>query len=547
MKASDLFLRCLENEGVRTIYGIPGEETTDLMMSLRGSSIEFVVCRHEQAAAFMADFQGRLTGRPGVCLSTLGPGATNLATGVASATLDHSPLVAIVGQASTRRLHQESHQNMDAIRMFEPISKWATSLRDADAIPETIHKAFKLASMEKPGAVVVELPEDIAREDTAETPIPIRDGDLRSGTEEPLVRQALSYLSRARAPIVLAGHGVLRMRAGAELARLVERTGLYVATTFMAKGALSDRNPHCLYTVGLGLRDIVLEAFEQADLVVCVGYDLVEWHPRNWNLGREKVILHLDSRPAETDRHYVPSVEIVGDIAASLRALQEACGPAQVKQKDQFSSLRERMTRDLEEFDQEDVFPARPQRVLRELRSLMADDDILISDVGAHKLWVARQYPTYAPLSCLISNGFCSMGLALPGAIAAKRLFPEKKVVALCGDGGFLMNVQDLITAVRYKTALTVLLWEDGQYGMIKWKQEMAHGRSAGVELLNPDFVRLAESFGCAVARPSDMAGVGSALKAAFRETSRPSVVVVTVDESENLKLTRHLGALVSR
>lgn len=546
MKASDLFIRCLENEGVDTIFGVPGEENADLMISLLNSSIEFIVCRHEQAAAFMADLYGRLTGRPGVCLATLGPGSTNLTTGVASANLDYSPLVAIVGQAGTRRLHKESHQNMDSVSMFKPIAKWVSTVRDPGSIPEVVRKAFKLAAAEKPGAAVIELPEDIAKEETTAAPLPVRHTRHEFGVDIHLVEKALEMIRGAQAPIILVGNGCVRERMGGTrpLLEFIEKTGIYSANTFMGKGALPARHDHNLYCVGLGLKDIVLEAFEESDLVICIGYDMVEWPPDRWNVGRKKGIIHIDTHPAEVDQHYMVDVDISGDIGETIEAMNARLTDGHRKDNPQFAALRDRMTYELRRHDNDPGFPMKPQRILSDLRSVMRDEDIVISDVGAHKMWVARHYPSYKPGTCIISNGFCSMGIALPGAIAAKKLFPKRNVVALCGDGGFLMNVQDLITATRYKIPLTVLIWDDKGYGLIKWKQEMHYCKSSHTDLVNPDFVKLAESFGChgvAIEQPDQLK---PALLEAFERTDRPSIITVPVDYDENLKLTAQFGEL---
>ncbi|MDF1555762.1 MAG: acetolactate synthase large subunit [Deferrisomatales bacterium] len=550
MKAADLFLRCLETEGVRTIYGVPGEENADVMIALLDSPIEFVVCRHEQAAAFMADMHGRLTGEPGVCLATLGPGATNLVTGVASANMDHAPLVAIVGQASTRRLHKQSHQNMDAVRMFQPVTKWASTVRDADNIPEIVHKAFRLARGEKPGATVIELPEDIAKAESSEEPIQVKVRRSRTGVESGRVAEVMQLIAEAEFPLLLLGDGCVRARVGELVEQFVDKTGIYAASTFMGKGALPARHPRCLYCVGLGARDVVLDAFEHADLVITIGYDMVEWHPDRWNTGTTKKIVHIDTRPPEVDRRYNVDLEIIGDLAAALEALLAACGPEQSRRAESYDhhvgEMRRAMTEELHRHDRDTGFPIKPQRILSDLRAVLDDEDILISDVGAHKMWVARHYPTQRAGTCFITNGFCSMGFALPAAISAKRLLPERKVVALCGDGGFLMNVQDLITAVRYRIPITVLLWVDGQYGLIKWKQEAAYGRHSHIDLVNPDFTKLVESFGCQALPVASAEALIPALEQAFATPDRPSVVVVPVDYDENLKLTRRLGEIIS-
>ena len=546
IKASDLLLRCLEREGVNTIFGVPGEENADVMISLLDSPIEFVVCRHEQGAAFMAEVYGRLTGKPGVCLATLGPGATNLVTGVANAHFDRVPLVAVTGQASTDRLHKESHQNMDVVAMFQSITKWNSSIRNAGDIPEVVHKAFKIAAAEKPGAAHIELPEDIAKEKTAVQPFRELNPTRRPAPDMKAVERALALLAEAKLPIILAGNGCVRTRASQRLCTMTEKTGIYSAQTFMGKGAVSDEHERSLYVAGLGTRDHVTEAFEKADLVICIGYDLIEWPPSRWNVGQDKKIIHIDFDPAEVDACYQVDVELVGDLAASMAAINERLGPEHEKDAQLFGHLREHMTEELHEHDADDSFPMKPQRILSDVRAVLGADDILLSDVGAHKMWVARHYPVYRPATCIISNGFCSMGIALPGAISAKRTFPDRQVIGLTGDGGFLMNIQDLATAVQYGISPTILVWEDGEYGLIKWKQEAQFGKHAYIDFTNPDLVRLAEAFGCRGTRVESAADLKPALHQALKEKERPSVVVVPVDNSENLKLTKRLGELVS-
>ncbi len=546
MKASDLFLRCLEAEGVEYIFGVPGEENADMMMSLLDSPIRFILCRHEQGAAFMADLYGRMTGRPGVCLGTLGPGATNLTTGVANADMDNSPVVVITGQGATTRMHKESHQIMDAVAMFEPMTKWANSIRDARNIPEVVRKAFKLAAAEKPGAVHLELPEDIAKADVNDAPIVPGLAPRRPIADAKTIGAALEMIAQARCPIVLAGNGCVRTRVSHQLNRLIDQTGIYAAMTFMGKGAVSDRHAQSLYAAGLGARDHVQGAFERADLVIAVGYDLVEWHPSRWNTGTEKKVLHIDFEPAEVDTAYRPDVEVVGDVAGALALINQGLGDAQRKEPHQFADVRETLHRELElEYADDEGFPVKPQRILADLRKEMRDDDVLISDVGAHKMWVARHYPTYTPNSCVISNGFCSMAIALPGAIATKMVHPERNVVGLCGDGGFLMNVQELATAAQYKVAPVILVWEDGEYGLIKWKQQDQFGKSSHISFRNPDLVELSRAFGCHAQKLKAGDDLRGALREAFAIDDRPSVIIVPVDYDENMKLTRRLGELL--
>ncbi len=548
MKASDLFVKCLETEGVERIFGLPGEENADLMISLIGSSIEFVLCRHEQAAAFMADAYGRLTGKPGVCLATLGPGATNLVTGVADANMDRAPLVAIIGQGTTKRLHKESHQNMDAIAMFEPVSKWAHSIQDAETIPEVVRKAFKLAQMEKPGATVIELPENVAEHEVSLDPMPAM-ATRRSAADWKVVAAAVDLIGEARTPLILAGNGAVRKRASKQLRRLTDKTGIPVVNTFMGKGAVAHDSPNSLFTIGLQGKDHVLKAFAEADLVITVGYDLVEYAPSFWNAKRDKTIVHIDFEPAEIDAAYPVTVDLVADLADALWQLNEKLnekfeGRLPLLDVGRWLPLREVIRRDLNANNHDAGFPVKPQRLISDIRQALGPHDILLSDVGAHKMWISRYYQCIEPNTCLISNGFCSMGFALPGAIGAKYAQPEAKVVAVCGDAGFLMNVQDLETAVRKKIAFVCVVWLDGEYGLIKWKQQnQFDGRHSELAFSNPDMEMLARSFGMWGRHAKSADEFASALDEALN-VDGPALLAVDVDYSENRKLTERLGEI---
>ncbi len=545
MKASDLFVRCLEMEGVERIFGVPGEENADMMMSLLDSKIEFVLCRHEQGAAFMADAYGRLTGKAGVCLATLGPGATNLVTGIADANMDRAPLVAIIGQASTGRLHKESHQNMDSIAMFRPITKWAHSVYDAENIPELVRKAFKLAEAEKPGATVLELPEDIAKEKTSREPLtPVK--TRRPAADHKAIAQAVELIGEARNPIILAGNGTVRKRAAKQLQRLAHKAGIGVVNTFMGKGAVPMSDEHCLFTMGLQGRDYINLAMDEADLVIAAGYDLVEYSPEFWNHG-EKKIIHIDFDPAEIDDAFPVTVDIASDVADALWQINEQLNVRfgdklplfDIKQR---AKLRSAILDDFGQEKDDKGFPMKPQRILWDVRQALGPADILLSDVGAHKMWISRYYQCEDANTCLISNGFCTMGFALPGAIGAKFAHPDRKVMAICGDAGFLMNVQELETAVRLKVPLVCMVWCDGEYGLIKWKQQnQFNGRHSDLAFTNPDFELLAKSFGMwgrAVTGPGQLAGV---LEEALAQDG-PALIGVPVDYGENTKLTKRLG-----
>jgi acetolactate synthase-1/2/3 large subunit len=556
--AAELLVACLEAEGCEIAFGVPGEETLDILDALsRSERIRHVTTRHEQGAAFMADVHGRLTGRAAVALATLGPGATNLLTGIADAYLDRSPLVAITGQAGSDKLHKEAHQVVDVVEMFRPVTKWNTRVERVEAIPEIVRKAFRVAELEKPGPTHVELPENLARlvPEGGDAIRPLRRG--RTYFPEPTdeaIDHAARLIAASERPIVLAGNGVLRRRAAPELRAFARGLHVPVAATFMGKGAVDDRSHLSLMAVGLQARDHVMTGFDRADLVLCVGYDLVEYAPARWNPDGTKRIIHLDTQPAEVDAAYQPEVELVGDIGGTLERLLAAVLPHGVggrtaserhaaKEILVNADLRTELLRDLEVCTDDRSYPIKPQRAIYELRRALEPDDIVVSDVGAHKIWVARLYQAYEPNTVIISNGFAAMGIAVPGAIAAKLVHPERKVVALCGDGGFLMNSQELETAKRVGAAITVVVWRDDGYGLIDWKQRNAFGRPFAVEFGNPDLVAYAESFGIPGFRPETADALYPTLMRAL-EVEGPAVVDVPIDYAENVRLTEHLGAL---
>lgn len=547
-KASDLFVKCLEAEGVSYIFGVPGEENADLMMSLAGSGIKFILCRHEQSAAFMADVYGRLTGKAGVCLSTLGPGVTNLVTGLADANMDRAPVVAIIGQGSTKRLHKESHQNMDAIAMVKPIAKWAQSIVDEETIPEVIRKAFKIAEAEKPGVSVIELPEDIAKRTVSVGPMSAYK-TRRPAADHKAVAQAVDIIRSAKRPIILAGNGAIRKRASRQLVKMAHKTGIPVVNTFMGKGAIPMNDEHCLFTMGLQSRDHINHAMDICDVVITVGYDFVEYSPHFWNSSMDKLIVHIDFMPAEVDAHYPVAVEVVGDIADALWQINMAfesmdAGVEPAFDVSKWGGLRSAICEDFNMESRDVSFPIKPQRILSDVRKYLGADDYLLSDVGAHKMWISRYYQCYSPNTCLISNGFCSMGFAVPGAIGAKLACPDKKVLAICGDAGFMMNVQELETAVRLGLNVVYMIWDDGEYGLIKWKQQNQFGgRHCDLGFGNPDWKLLAQAFGMWGTVLSDAESLESVLSEAFSQNG-PALIAVPVDYGENIKLTERLGKL---
>jgi acetolactate synthase-1/2/3 large subunit len=540
MNGAQLLIRCLENEGVEYVFGLPGEEVMGLLDALADSSIRFVTTRHEAGAAFMADVYGRLTGKAGVCLATLGPGATNLATGVADAYLDRSPLVAITGQVSLNRVHKQWHQYIDVPVLFQPITKWNVQVERPEVIPEVVRRAFRLAQMERPGATHIELPENVAAEEVGGEPIPVRPLAYPPPRPE-AVRRAAALIRGASAPIIIAGNGVLRRNASRELLALAEKVHLPVAHTFMGKGAIDYRHHLSLMAVGLQDRDWVMCGLDQADVVVTVGYDAVEYAPSFWNAHKDKRIIHLDNVPSEVEEHYAPEVEIVADLRESLWALAEACEG--MRPFPRHAALRELILDELAHFSGDDAFPMKPQRVVSDLRQALGEEDILISDVGAHKLWLARLYPATHPNTVLISNGFAAMGIALPGAIAAKLVQPQRRVVAVVGDGSFLMTAAELETAKRLGTPLVTVVWVDGAYGLIQWKQLVHFQREFGVTFGNPDYAAYARSFGLPGFRVERAGDFLPTLRQAMA-LQEPSVIEVPVDYGENLHLTEKLGYL---
>jgi acetolactate synthase-1/2/3 large subunit len=546
VKASDLFVKCLEAEGIEYIFGVPGEENADFMMSLEGSEqIKFILTRHEQGAAFMAEVYGRLTGNPAGCLGTLGPGATNLITGVADSNMDRSPMLVLTGQGSSKRLHKESHQVMNVVAMFDPVTKWATTIRHADTIPEVVRKAVRVARGEKPGAVLIELPEDLAKSQTDMSPMTPR-RYRRPGPDDKIVDRAFDLLKKSRQPLILAGNGCIRRRASKQLRLFCEKTGIGAVSTFMAKGCVDMDADYSLYTIGLGARDLIACAVEESDLVISLGFDMVEYHPWLWNPQGDKPIIHADFLPAEIDRCYHPQVELIGDLAHTLWMFNERVdrdGGLEFDLKRQ-RRIRQIMSEDLAEHRDDDTEGSiRPQKVLWDAREVMGPHDILLSDVGAHKMWIARHYHCHEPNTCLMPNGFCSMGFALPGSIAANLVFPDRRVLAICGDGGFMMNVQEMETARRLDSNIVVMVWEDHGYGLIAWKQDNEFKRHTDLSFGNPDWLKLAEAFGWKghrVERSRDLKGV---LQQAFDEAG-PSLVVLPIDYNENRKLTEKLGQI---
>jgi len=545
MKASDLFVKCLETEDIEYIFGVPGEENADFMISLEKSGkIKFILTRHEQGAAFMAEVYGRLTGNPAGCLGTLGPGATNLITGVADANMDRAPMLVLTGQGDSQRLHKESHQIMDVVAMFRPVTKWAQTVFHPDNIPEIVRKAVRLARTEKPGACLIELPEDIAERDATTQPIEPR-RFRRPVADDKIVDKAWEAICSAKRPIILAGNGCIRRRATKQLREFVDKTGIGVISTFMAKGCVDMDADECCYTIGLGSKDYPAILIERSDLVISLGYDMVEYHPKLWNPNEEHRIVHADFIPAEIDENYQIEVEVVGDLAHTLWMLNERANAGGFD----FDNSLARKTRKLmkEDFethaDDDTKGKIRPQKALWDARQVLGPDDILLTDVGAHKMWVARYYHCHEPNTCLIPNGFCSMGFSLPGAIAAAFVHPDRRIMGVAGDAAFLMNVQEMETARRFDLDFTMFIWEDFEYGLIAWKQWANFGHHTDLKFGNPDWVKLAESFGWNAFRCENSKDLKGTLEESF-DAKGPSLVVIPIDYAENRKLTKRLGEI---
>ena len=538
LNTAQLLVKCLEEEGVKYIFGIPGEENLEVMNALTNSSIKFITTRHEQGAAFMADVYGRLTGQAGVCLSTLGPGATNLVTGVADAHSDGAPIIAITGQVGTERIHITSHQFLDLCKMFEPITKRSKMIVRPDTVNEIVRIAFKYAESEKPGACHIDLPVNIAK--------------MSVGFEKPLkkkiapkefaslntIEDAASEIFKSKSPVILAGSSAVRANASKSLTSFATNLKIPVIETMMSKGIIPCDNVYHMGTIGIPWKDYVNMIIEHADLVIAVGYDIVEYAPMKWNEKGDKKIIHIDTRPAHINKLYQPLVEVVGDISQSLENIEKRTS---AKEEPEFPlKIKEKIKNELAEYADDNAFPMKPQRILADVRKVMGKEDIVISDVGAHKMWIARHYNCYTPNTCIISNGFATMGIGVPGAIAAKLINPDKKVLTITGDGGFMMNSQEIETAIRIGTPIVILIFNDSNYGLIKWKQLSQYGKDCYVDFSNPDFVKLAEAMNAKGYRINKAEELIPALEDAFKQNI-PCIIDCKVDYEENIKLTEHL------
>lgn len=534
MKASDLLVSALEVEGVRYVFGVPGEENLDFLESLRTSPIEFVVTRHEQAAGFMAATWGRLTGKPGVCLSTLGPGATNLTTAVAYSLLGGMPLVCITGQKPIKESKQGRFQILDVVRMMEPITKFSKQVVDANNLPRLVRECFRIAHQEKPGPVHLELPEDIAREHVDRQPFPVTDVKPPAASDTAL-HHAADMIASAERPIVCIAAGANRDKTLGVLEGFIDKTGLYFVTTQMGKGAIDERHPRFLGTTALSSGDYTHDALDAADVVLMIGHDLSEKPPFFMEAGGKQVI-HLNEHEAEVDDLYFPQHEVLGCTAANTRSLSELISPSPRWETAYFERVRAAWQEKVLEAPAHDTFPLVPQRVVREVRAALPSDAIVSLDNGIYKIWFARNYPAHMPNTLLLDNALASMGAGLPAAIGAKFVYPERQAVAVCGDGGFMMSSQELETAVRYGLDLAVVVLRDDAYGMIRWKQVADGFDDFGMTFGNPDFVAYAESYGAHGHRVTEVGGLEEALRTCCTRGG-VHLIEVPVDYSENQRV----------
>ena len=545
MKASDLFVRALEAEGVEHVFAIPGEENLDLLESLRGSNIKLVITRHEQAAGFMASTYGRLTGKAGVCMSTLGPGATNLVTAAAYAQLGAMPMVMITGQKPINTSKQGQFQIIDVVDMMRPLTKFTKQVVSGDSIPTRIRESFRLAQEERPGATHLELPEDIAREHST-MPVTEPSATRRPIAEDKAICKAIEAIKGARKPLLLAGAGANRKLTSKMLRQFVEKLGIPVITTQMGKGVVDETGPHFLGNTALSDGDFVHRAIDQADLIINVGHDVVEKPPFFMRPGGAEVV-HINFNSAQVDPVYFPQIEVVGDIANSLWQLKERLEPEEHWSFSDFHRIRDALQKHINEGIQDDSFPIRPQRLVDEIRKVMPEDGILTLDNGMYKIWFARNYPATKPNTVLLDNALATMGAGLPSGMAAKMVHPDRRVMAIVGDGGFMMNSQELETAVRLKLDIVVLILRDDGYGMIKWKQNDMDFQDFGLDFQNPDFVDYARAYGANGHRVESTAGLGPLVEECYQQGG-VHVIDCMVDYRDNSRiLNREIRELSSK
>lgn len=542
MKAADLFLRCLEKQGVKYMFGVPGEENLELMDAIKDSPIQFIVTRHETGGAFIAGVMGYFTGTPGVCLATLGPGATNMVTGVATANMDGMPIVAITGQAELSNMHEEYHQYFDLVELYKPVTKWSSSVKTAEGIPEIIGNAFLKALSGRTGAAHIELPKDVAAMPVQADPLPKAIvPSVTTVADEVGIREAAKAINEAKCPLVLIGKNVVREDVSTEIASLLEKINAPFTETFMAKGVMRADHPFHLQTTGIPQKDFIHLAFEHADLIITIGYDMVEYGPKKWNSTFTPVV-HIHTMEAEKDRYYPIKASLLGNIKSNLDRLAQM-----VKRKEKkdpfYDDLKKRIDEDARLHVESDAFPMVPERIIADIRSVLAEDDILLSDVGAHKVWIGRHYNAFKPNTCIISNGLATMGIALPGAIGAKLANPDRKVVAVCGDGSFVMSSPEIETAVRLNLPIVILVWRDGRYGLIEWKQINEFHRASNIEFGDPDFAALAKAYGATGYKISKADEFKPTLQKALSHEG-PVIIECPYDYKENFRLSERLKKL---
>jgi len=536
MNASELFIKALENEGVEVIYGVPGEENLDFLEALRQSSIELILTRHEQGAAFMAATYGRLTGRAGVCLATLGPGATNFVTPAAYAQLGAMPLLMITGQKPIKHSKQGRFQIVDVVDMMRPITKYAKQIVSVDMIPSMVREAFRQAEEERPGAALLELPEDIACElvDEHTAPVFTKSQVYRPIADERIIQEAADMIRAAQFPLLLFGAGANRKRIRTALCDFARETGMFFFNTQMGKGCVSENRRQFIGTAALSSNDYIHCAIERSDLIINVGHDVVEKPPFFMEHGGKKVI-HINFSSAIVDNVYFPQLEVVGDIASSVERLTKLLGRLE-HDYTYFARVKEQLAARIAQDAQSTDFPMKPQRFVADVRKAMPSDGIVALDNGVYKVWFARNYMTEEPNTLLLDNALATMGAGLPSAIEAARLYPNRKVMAVCGDGGFMMNSQELETAIRLKVNLVVLILNDGAYGMIRWKQYGMGYQDFGLQFNNPDFVLYAQSYGAKGHRVTNAEMLVPLIDQCFAEGS-VHLIDLPVDYSENTKV----------
>ena len=533
MKASDLFIKSLENEGVEYIFGIPGEENLDFLNSLKDSNIKLILTRHEQGAAFMAATYGRLTGKTGVCLSTLGPGATNLVTGAAYAQLGAMPMLMITGQKPINASKQGRFQILDIVRMMEPLTKSTRQIANGVMIPSMVRDAFRIAEEERPGAVHLELPEDVAAEEIKDFHIFEKHEIRRPDADKETIEIAVELIKKSKRPLVLIGAGANRKQLFKSLKNFIDKTNIPFCNTQMGKGAIRGSNSLFLGTAALSEGDVVHEIIELADLIINIGHDIVEKPPFFMHHKNNQKVIHINFNSAKVDEVYFPQVEVVGDIATTIERLTDKLSNGLDNQDSELMAIKEKVAKAIHGKDCDDSFPMIPQRIVADVRKSLNKDSIIALDNGMYKIWFARHYHTYRPNTILLDNALATMGAGLPSAIACALIYPEKQVMAICGDGGFMMNSQELETAIRLKLNLVILIINDNAYGMIKWKQDGMGFDNYGLDYGNPDFVKYAQSYGAIGHRVTNTQDFSKLIKQCFIDGG-VHIIDTPVDYSEN-------------